>query len=149
MVRQACGAAEGRSGLCQAALSEHSRRSSNNMPRGLRREMGKVTVRGRMRPWPAVAKQERRTAFRRHDGDERRHELSILIGPAGRARGEQPRSNVSMMAMRPPQRGHEGESVAGSVSLSARAASFRGLGAASNSRARMMFSARPPLANSP
>src|SRR5258708_36686479 len=46
------------------------------------------------------------------------HDVSILITAvdgAGRKRGEEPRWNVSMMIMRPPQHGHGCESGLGSV----------------------------------
>ena len=46
------------------------------------------------------------------------HDVSILImvgDAAGRWRGEQPRSNVSMTIMRPPQHGHGCESGLGSA----------------------------------
>src|SRR5450631_2065440 len=78
------------------------------------------------------------------------HEVSILItavGAEGRKRVEQPRWNVSMMIMRPPQHGQGCESVCGSLAsvLSALVASLQGFGTASSSRARAMLSARVPL----
>src|SRR5882724_13629542 len=87
-------------------------------------------------------------------GANRDHDVSILItfrDAAGRWRGEAPRSNVSMMTMRPPQHGH---GYAGGVGSFASAqwvsvASDCAAGTASSSRARVMLSARVPLANRP
>jgi len=55
-----------------------------------------------------------------------------------------------MMIMRPPQHGQGCECVGGSLAsvLPALAASLRGFGTASSSRARAMLSAREVLANS-
>src|SRR6516164_6253167 len=53
-------------------------------------------------------------ALRPGDGD---HELSMRVGTAGRYRGPQPRSKVSMMIMRPPQQGQGCASVCCSPSL--------------------------------
>src|SRR5882757_1564756 len=82
------------------------------------------------------------------------HDVSILITAvdgAGRKRGEEPRWNVSMMIMRPPQHGHGCESGLGSL-VSARLVSAAwgcAVDASSKRRARAMLSARVPLASRP
>ena len=81
------------------------------------------------------------------------HDVSILITAmevAGRERGEEPRWNLSMIIMRPPQHGHGCESGLGS-SVSARlvsAASGCAVDGSSNRRARAMLPALVPLASS-
>jgi hypothetical protein len=83
------------------------------------------------------------------------HDVSILItavDAAGRVRGEEPRWNVSMMIMRPPQHGHGCESGFGSlVSLEVAVSAVLGCAASTSSkrRTRVMLSARVPLANRP
>jgi hypothetical protein len=81
-----------------------------------------------------------------------RPELSIPSG-GGQLRGVLPRSNVSMMIMRPPHLGQGHARIAGSLfgSSVGSAVSRSGCGFAipSNSRAFAMFFARPPLANKP
>jgi hypothetical protein len=82
------------------------------------------------------------------------HDVSILItavDAAGRWRGEEPRWNVSMMTMRPPQRGHGCESGLGSLASAQLVSPASGCAAGTSSRrrARAMLSARVPLANRP
>src|SRR5260370_33620712 len=88
-------------------------------------------------------------SLRRTDSD---HDVSILItigDVAGRWRGEEPRLNVSMMIMRPPQHGHGCESGFGSLEVVASAGLDDAIDASSNRRARAMVSARVPLASRP
>jgi hypothetical protein len=82
------------------------------------------------------------------------HEVSILIAPdagVGRCLGSQPRAKVSMMNMRPPQQGHGRGSMrawsAAGVSVMSGGSGLTG--AAINSRARAMLTARLPLASRP
>jgi hypothetical protein len=83
------------------------------------------------------------------------HDVSILItavDAAGRVRGEEPRWNVSMMIMRPPQHGHGCESgLVSLVSLEVVVSAVLGcaIDASSKRRARAMLSARVPLASRP
>lgn len=82
------------------------------------------------------------------------HDVSILIttgDAAGRVRGEEPRWNLSMTIIRPPQHGHGCESASGlaaSAQLSS-PASGRATGTSSRRRARAILPARVPLANRP
>jgi hypothetical protein len=76
-----------------------------------------------------------------------------VIGVAvGRYRGVEPRSNVSMIIMRPPQHGHGwgGWSVAAALSgACCLCAVCAGFAAAISSRARAMVWALVPLASRP
>src|SRR6516162_3536448 len=81
------------------------------------------------------------------------HEVSILIDGAGGLGwwcGVAPRSNRSMMIMRPPQQGQRfvvcGSAALGLIALMA---STGMIGGASSWRARATFSARWPLASRP
>src|SRR6266403_4899427 len=79
------------------------------------------------------------------------HDVSILITAvdgAGRKRGEEPRWNVSMMIMRPPQHGHGCESGLGSLASAQLVSPASGCaaGTASKRRARGVLLARVPLA---
>src|SRR5258705_3008960 len=81
-----------------------------------------------------------------------RHDVSILITTGvGQCLGLQPRPNTSTTIIGEPQQGHgrgsiRGISVAGVADGSG---FFSGVGAASNSRALAMLSARLPLASRP
>ena len=75
------------------------------------------------------------------------HDVSILLG-AGRQLGSQPRLNLSMMRMRPPQQGHGGLSVSLASLLPALAAAET-LGMPKSLRAVAMYSALPVPAKSP
>src|ERR1017187_3324264 len=80
------------------------------------------------------------------------HDVSILItavDAAGRWRGEEPRWNLSMMIMRPPQHGHGRRSGSGSPEVVVPAVLGCAVGASSKRRARAMLSARVPLASRP
>ena len=77
------------------------------------------------------------------------HELSILNAAVERERGAQPRSNVSMTIMRPPQHGHGWTTSSGSPSRTRALDPFPGIAAVSSSRARATEAARVPLANRP
>ena len=79
--------------------------------------------------------------------------MLIVIGVVvGRYRGVEPRSNVSMIIMRPPQHGHGwgGLSVAATLSgACCLCAVCAGFAAAISSRARAMVWALVPLASRP
>jgi hypothetical protein len=80
------------------------------------------------------------------------HDVSILIAAAaaGRLRGEEPRWNVSMMTMRPPQHGHGCESGLGSAASAQLVSPALGCaGTSSKRRALATLSARVPLASRP
>jgi len=75
----------------------------------------------------------------------------MAVDAAGRQRGEEPRWNVSMMIMRPPQHGHGRESGLGSLASAQLVSPASGCaaGTLSSRRARAMLSARALLANRP
>ena len=104
---------------------------------------------------PAMDQQFEHTAVTIDAGAIRGHEVSILIVigvVVGRYRGVEPRSNVSMIIMRPPQHGHGwgGWSVAAALSgACCLCAVCAGFAAAISSRARAMVWALVPLASRP
>src|SRR5258708_7593972 len=68
-------------------------------------------------------------------------------GLGGWGGGVEPGWKVWRMIMRPPQQGHGRESISGSSALASASGGSLGVGeTGSSSRARAMFSARPPLA---
>ena len=75
---------------------------------------------------------QKRVALRRCGRRDRDHDVSILISPSEEPREARPRSNVSMTIMRPPQHGQGCARMRGS----GRSSCWRGVVAASNSRAR-------------
>ena len=67
------------------------------------------------------------------------HDVSILITAAevaGRQRGEEPRRNLSMIIMRPPQHGHGCESGLGSLASAPQVTAASGCVACTSSRRR-------------
>src|SRR5258708_35627909 len=87
--------------------------------------------------WPAVRAGWRWGSY----SNERHHDVSIVIGLSRRVLGVEPRSNVSMMIMRPPQHGHGGECVSGSSALAARGSTY-GVGTTNKARAPAKVSGR-------
>src|SRR5262249_6094794 len=79
------------------------------------------------------------------------HDVSILIGVgAGQEVGWVPSAKVSMMSMRPPQRGQgQGNTRGSSAGGLSSSACVKGGGTVESASARAMLSARLPLANSP